>query len=189
MPRGQSGLAGNCQASSGAGPMQGKAGLVRKEHLSSSRYVASCASFPHPPTSPLRNRPCFLAYFAKNGPSKRNSQWFHWLFRLKCLFEGDLRQITSDFTGYFHRSAQYGANRPFFMGYFGCRAINPSTQRVARQDLLPAAAQKRLHGFPASENNKRSEKQPFRAAAGWSVKLRSASLRQHAGNILLPPRN
>ncbi len=31
-------------------------------------------TFPHPPTNLLQNRPYFLAYFAKNGPPKRNSQ-------------------------------------------------------------------------------------------------------------------
>jgi len=140
MSRWQFGLAGNCQASSVAGPLQGKADLVREDRLSWSRQFASCAPFPYPPTTRLQNKPYFLAYFAKNGQPLQNNQRNHWLFRLKCQFEGDTGQITSVFTGYCRRVGRYGGNRSFYMGYFGCRAINQATQGETRQDLLLAAA-------------------------------------------------
>jgi len=55
----------------------------------------------HQQISHLSNRPCFMAYFAKNGCRLQNNQRNHWLFRLKGLFEVDPGQITSEFTGYF----------------------------------------------------------------------------------------
>jgi len=42
-------------------------------------------------------------------------------------------EIASVFTGYFLRAGRYRANRPFFMAYFGCRAINRATQGAARK--------------------------------------------------------